>query len=110
MTLDLLRQILCVVLALGALGHLYGTFAGYPVRSETFVWSLSGTVLALTVAALNWLAPGTTPALTALAGLSALAWGVIALLFGRAIGNVADPRALIHAAWGLGLGLLWLLG
>ena len=96
---------LCALLALGGLGHLIGTFAGYAPGTEVFAWSLSGSAFAFTLVFLNVLRirrPGDR-VLALGAAVSTLVWAVIALLFGQAIGAVADPRVLMHVAAALGL-------
>jgi len=91
-----LRYIMCAVLALGALGHLYGTFDGYPLGSEVFVWSLSATAFTLAVVTFNILARSGDRTLLTAAMISAFAWGCLAILFGSAIDNVMDPRVIAH--------------
>lgn len=86
------------LMVLAAMGHLLGTFKYTEVGSGLFVWSLSGVLAALLLAALNFLRqsrPGDKPvAATALAGN--LAWVGIVVLFGLSIRNLADPRVLMH--------------
>ena len=87
------------LLVIGAALHAYGSIIGYQSDPETLLWSLSGSLAALLLASLNLLRvvrPGDrTLAWLCLAGN--LAWIAIALGFGVVIGNVFDPRALIHA-------------
>jgi hypothetical protein len=61
--------------------------------------ALCGSLAALLVAALNLLRTG-RPADRALAWVScvgSLAWMSAALAFGVVVGNILDPRAMIHA-------------
>ncbi|MEP9371792.1 hypothetical protein [Mesorhizobium sp. KR1-2] len=88
-----------VLLLIGAILHSYGTFIGYPLGSEVFVWSLAGSLAAGLIAVLNILRsrrPGDR-ALAWICLVSSLCWAGVALAFGRAIGNVVDPRVLWHA-------------
>jgi hypothetical protein len=99
---------LCALLALGGAGHLAGTFAGYEPGTETFAWSLSASAFVFTLVALHLLRlgrPGDWP-LALTASVATLAWAAVALMFGRAIGDVLDPRVLIHVAVSLLLAAL----
>jgi hypothetical protein len=87
------------LLVIGALLHAGGTWAGYRQSPELLVWSWSGSVAALLVAAVNLLRVN-RPGDRALAWVSlfgSVAWVAVALGFGAAIGHVADPRVVIHA-------------
>jgi hypothetical protein len=94
-TLDLVFGWLLVI---GGVLHAIGSWAGYMTAPETLLWALAGSIAALLVAALNLLRVGRPDdrplALVSLAG--AIAWMAVALGFGAVIGNVLDPRALIH--------------
>lgn len=94
-----------VLLALGALGHTAGTFMTLDIGSGIFVWSLSGVLACGLVIALNVLSiqRPEDSALRYLAGAGALGWIVIVVLFGLSIGNVADPRVLMHLIAAAGL-------
>jgi hypothetical protein len=87
------------LLVLGAALHALGSVTGYGTQPELLVWSLSGTLAALLLAVLNLMRAGRptdrTLALVCLVG--SIAWVAVALGFGAAIGDVLDPRALIHA-------------
>lgn len=109
--MTLLRYVMCAALVLGMLGHLYGTFAFYTPGTDTFVWSLSGGALVACVIAMNIFAVSGSRAQVAAAGLAALAWAGLALAFGSAIGNPADPRVIAHVVPSLVLAGLdaWLL-
>lgn len=87
------------LLGVGALGHLFGTFTGYAPGTEVFVWSLTAVFYVFAVIFLQalrivrkndrWITIGATTA-TAV-------WAVLALAFGGSVGNVWDPRAVMHA-------------
>jgi Na+/proline symporter len=97
MKMNIIRYIMCALLVLGALGHLYGTFDSYPVGSEVFVWSLSATAFTLAVVTFNLLARSGDRAFLAAGMVSAAVWAALALGFGSAVGNIFDPRAIMHA-------------
>lgn len=95
----------CGLMAFATAGHLYGTFVLTTVGSGLFVWSLAGVLAAALIAALNVLrasrqddAPLAWIALT-----GSLCWVAIAVLFGLSIGNVFDPRVLVHVVAAAGL-------
>ena len=92
-------QVLGWLLVAGAVLHAGGSWAGYRQSPELLVWALSGSLAAILVAALNLLRINRprdrTLALVSVA--ASAAWVVVALAFGAAIGNVFDPRAVIHA-------------
>jgi hypothetical protein len=93
------------LLVVGGLLHAGGSWSGYKGAPETLVWALSGSLAALLLAALNLLRVG-RPEDRVLAWVCAggsIAWVAVALCFGAAIGNVLDPRALIHAVNAAGL-------
>jgi len=93
------------LLAFGVLGHLFGTFTLTDVGSPLFVWSLSGVLAAGMIVALNVLRhirPG-DQVIARIALVGSVCWIGIAILFGTSIGNVLDPRALLHAIAGAGL-------
>src|SRR5260370_18864659 len=96
--LRVLDRVFGVLLLLGAAGHAMGSLTLLPAGSEIQVWSLSGVTCAALLASLNIVRSGRrndrTLAWLALAG--ALAWCAIAVLFGRAIGNVLDFRVVWH--------------
>jgi len=95
-----LELALCALLALAGLGHAAGTFAGYPIGSETFVWSLSTTAFVFTIVFLHWLRIRRPQDGQVAAGaiVTTAVWIGLALMFGASIGAVGDPRVLIHVA------------
>ena len=110
--MKLLDRLLTFVLALGALGHTIGTFVLVEIGSPLFVWSLSGALAVWMLVALHALRSRRPEdrAVAGIATLGSVAWAVVALLFGASIGNVADPRALVHAVAALGLAVLGAIG
>lgn len=97
--MERLEWLLVGLLAIGAVGHLFGTFTGYAPGTEVFVWSLTAVFYVFTVVFLQvlrivrkndrWITLG--------ASAATAAWVVLALAFGLAVGNLWDPRALMHA-------------
>jgi hypothetical protein len=87
------------LLVLGALLHAFGSWTGYRSSPELLVWALSGSLAALLVATLNIFRVGrpTDRSIAVASFLGSIAWGAVAVGFGFAIGNVRDPRAMIHA-------------
>jgi hypothetical protein len=91
------------LLLIGACLHGIGALRAYPPGSDTLVWSLSGSLAAGLLAVLN-LVRADRPADHVLAWITlvgSLCWVAIAVAFGAAIANVADPRVLWHAIAGL---------
>jgi hypothetical protein len=87
------------LLVVGGLMHGGGSWVAYHGEPRVLVWAWSGSLAALLLAALNLLRvgrPADRPlALVCLFG--SLAWIAVALGFGYTIGNLLDPRAVIHA-------------
>ena len=101
----ILDRTFCVLLAIAAVGHLFGTLTLYEIGSPIFVWSLSGVLAASMLVALNFLR-SSRPADKSLAWITligCLCWVGIAILFGLSIKNVFDPRSLLHALAAAGL-------
>jgi hypothetical protein len=87
------------LLVVGGLLHAGGSWRSFHNHPSQLLWALSGSLAALLVAALNLLRVG-RPADRGLALVSffaSLAWLAVAVGFGVVIGNLADPRAVIHA-------------
>jgi hypothetical protein len=63
------------------------------------VWAVSASALAVLLASINLLRTSRTGdrALAWICLIGCLAWIVLALAFNLSIGNVFDPRGLIHA-------------
>lgn len=104
-SLRIAERVLLVLLALGALGHTIGTFALLELGTPLFVWSLAGALAVWLLVALHGLrtARPADRSVALVAVVGSLAWAIVALLFGASIGDVADPRALMHAVSALGL-------
>ncbi|SMD20065.1 hypothetical protein [Rhizobium sp. RU36D] len=91
------------VLFIGALLHVYGSFATLPSGSPELVWSIgsSGFAILLSVLAALRARRRTDRALSAIVGVGCIGWVALVLTFGMAIGNPADPRVLYHVVVGL---------
>lgn len=104
--MKLVDRIFGWLLVISAGLHGIGSYTSYPRLSELQVWSFSGVLAALLLAALHLMRVGRpgdrTLALVALAG--SIAWVAIVLGFGHAIGNLLDPRSLIHRTLAFVLG------
>ena len=87
------------LLVVGGLLHAVGSWYGLHNNPPQLVWALSGSLAALLVAALNLLRVGrsTDRPLAWTSFAASLAWVVVAIGFGVAIGHPADPRAVFHA-------------
>ena len=97
--MKLLDRVFGWLLVVGALLHALGSWMAYRNAPSELLWALSGSLAALLLAALNLLRAG-RPQDRPLAWVSlggCLAWIVVAVSFGRVVGNVLDPRAVIHA-------------
>jgi len=98
-TVKVLDRVLGWLLVVGGLLHALGSWTAYRNAPPELLWALSGSLAALLLAALNLLRAG-RPQDRPLAWVSlggCLAWIVVSVSFGRVIGNVLDPRAVIHA-------------
>lgn len=101
----MLDRALAVLMLLGAAGHTFGSLQVYHDQPQARFWALNGTLVILFVAAINLLRsirPG-DHALAWLAVVCSAVYVVVAIGFGRLIGNVADPRAIGFALVALGL-------
>lgn len=91
-------QAFAVFLLIGAAGHTAGTFLLVPSMSDLWVWSLGAALAAMLLGALNLMRAArprdTTLALVTTSGTAL--WALIALLFGKSIENVWDPRVVMH--------------
>lgn len=96
--MNVIDRIFGWLLVVGALLHAGGSWAGYRNSPETLVWAWSGSLAALLIAALNLLRVGRCQdrGIAWVSLVSSLAWVAVALAFGLSIGNILDPRALIH--------------
>jgi hypothetical protein len=91
-------RIFAGILVLGGLLHGFGSLRMYANQPMTMLWSLCATVLAILIAAINLLRAA-RPSDRPLAWISfagSLAWAVAAFAAGVLIGNIFDPRPLMH--------------
>ena len=103
-----LDWLFCLLLALAASGHLFGTLTLYEHGTSLFVWSLAGVLCAALLVALNVLRIGrpNDRSLIWVCLVGCLCWVMIAVMFGQSVGNVLDPRVLLHALAAAGLAAL----
>lgn len=101
----LIDRIFGWILAVGAVLHSIGSYLGYKHEPMTLLWALCASLAALLVAAINLLRAGrpTDRPVAWIALVGSLAWAVAAFTFGALIGNLFDPRALIHGIAALAL-------
>lgn len=93
-----LDQLFGALLILGSCGHTAGTLMWLPAMSGMWIWSLGAALAGLVLGALN-LVRAVRPAdktIALIAVVGTALWALIALAFGRSIGNIFDPRPLIH--------------
>jgi hypothetical protein len=103
--LPLADRIVAGLLLLFSLMHAAGSVAAYPFLSSELVWAISASVLGVLLAALNFLRAGrrSDVPLAWICFAGCAAWAVLALSFGVSIGNLLDPRPLLHAVVALAL-------
>jgi hypothetical protein len=96
---------LSLLLILGGVGHTFGVIDFYKNKPDTLIWSLTDSVLIFLLAAINLLRSGRPfdRPLAVIATCGSIANLVIALEFGRLIGNMTDFRVLLFAIISLGL-------
>ena len=87
------------LLVLGACGHTGGTLLWLPRMSDIWIWSLGSALAAMVLGALNLLRASREDdrALAWITTLGTACWGLVAVAFGVSIGNMLDPRPLMHA-------------
>ncbi len=91
-------RIFSLILIIGGLLHGMGSFVMYKDSHMTLLWSLCATVLTLLIAAINLLRvqrPLDRP-LAWICFAGSLSWAVAAFTAGVLIGNIFDPRPLMH--------------
>ncbi len=95
----LFDRIFIGLLALGTLGHLVGTFKRAELGSDLFAWSMSGVLASGLLVALNILRHRREKdkAVAAISLVGGICWIGVVMLFGQSVGNLADPRVLMHA-------------
>ena len=96
------------LLVFGGVMHAWGSWTSYRDDPTTLVWALSGSVAAILLASINLLrvARPNDQELATISLIGCVAWMCVALGFGKTIGNVADPRAVIHAVNALVLAVM----
>ena len=91
------------LLVLASCLHAAGTVMWTPFMSGLFVWSLGASLAAAVLGALNLVRAGrphdTTVAAIAAAGTAG--WVLVALGFGKSIGNLWDPRVVSNVVIGM---------
>lgn len=93
------ERIFIGIMMLAAVGHMIGTFTRTEIGSGLFVWSLSGVLACSLLVALNIIRharSGDKP-IAILSTTGNMLWFVVVILFGMSIGNIYDPRVMIHA-------------
>ncbi len=104
-------RIFGVLLVLASLGHTFGTLTLLPAWGGMWVWSLGAALAGLLLGALNIVRAGrpgdTTIAILTTAGT--LCWTLVALAFGKSIGNLLDPRVMGHVVFSSALVIFGLL-
>ena len=100
-----LDRFFSALLALGAAGHTAGTLAFYQWPSEIFVWSLGASLAGFMLAAINLLRVNrpTDRALAWICVAGSVSWLAIVIAFGVVIGQLLDPRVLMHGVAAAGL-------
>jgi len=89
---------IAVLLVVACLLHTYGSLVYYRNVPITLVWSLSGSLAGLLVAAVNFLRvgrPGDHP-LAWISLVGSLGWFAVAFAIGKVTGHVLDFRPLTH--------------
>lgn len=96
--MKLLDRIFSCLLALGAIGHGFGTYAAYRGNSMGLLWALSASFAVLLLAAVNLLRTSRDGdrALASISFVGCLVWIGFVLCFAHLIGNFLDFRFLIH--------------
>ncbi|MGO9318647.1 MAG: hypothetical protein ACLPXT_09225 [Terracidiphilus sp.] len=96
--MKIIDRIFAGILILGGLLHGWGSFHLYRNEPMTMLWSICATLLTLLVAAVNLLRverPGDRP-LAWISFAGSLSWAMAAFAAGVLIGNVFDPRPMMH--------------
>jgi hypothetical protein len=96
--MKIVDRIFAWILILGGLLHGVGSYIGYKHQPMTMLWSLCATLLTLLIAAINLLRverPSDRP-LAWISFAGSLSWAVAAFSAGLLIGNIFDPRPLMH--------------
>ncbi len=99
-----------VLLLLGAAGHTFGTLQ-HLRGTDAFLWSLGSSLAAALLAVLNLVRAGRPPdrSLAVICAVGTLCWALLVVRFGVSIGNLLDPRVLMHLIASAGLVLFSVL-
>jgi hypothetical protein len=108
--IELITRAVAVLLLVGALLHAWGSLVAFKPKTPERAWSLGAAGLAVLLSVLGWVVAAREDAILAfiVAG-GCVFWAGTVVAFGRAIGNVADPRVLYHLAAGTALAVLVLV-
>ena len=100
-----------VLLLLGAAGHTVGTLQ-HLRGTDAFLWSLGSSLAAALLAVLNLARAGRAAdrPLAVVCAVGTLCWALLVVGFGVSIGNLLDPRVLMHLVASAGLVLFSMLG
>ena len=96
--MKIIDRVFAWILILAGLLHGIGSIHMYRNEPMTMLWSLCATLLTLLLAAINLLRverPGDRP-LAWIGFAGSLSWAVAAVAAGVLIGNVFDPRPMMH--------------
>ncbi|MBV8820753.1 MAG: hypothetical protein JO022_20500 [Acidobacteriaceae bacterium] len=96
--MKLVDRIFGYLLILGACGHTAGTLLWLKPMSDLFIWSLGASIAGALCGVLNVVRAGRPDdkTLAVITTVGTACWCLLALAFGLSIGNVLDPRALMH--------------
>jgi hypothetical protein len=96
--MKIIDRIFAGILIIGGLLHGYGSYRMYAHQPMTMLWSLCATLLTLLVASVNLLRvarPSDRP-LAWISFAGSLSWAIAAFTAGVLIGNIFDPRPMMH--------------
>ncbi|WP_224701957.1 hypothetical protein [Devosia aquimaris] len=104
--MEIVVRILSGLLLVGALLHAWGCLVAFKARTPERAWSLGSAGFAAMLSVLAWLLAGRDdPALAWVVAGGCALWLLTVSAFGRAIGNLADPRVLYHLVVTVALGV-----
>jgi putative Ca2+/H+ antiporter (TMEM165/GDT1 family) len=86
------------LLIIGSLGHTAGTIMWTQPMSQIFIWSLGSSLAAALLGTLNLVraARPNDQTIAVITTVGTACWALLAFAFGKSIGNLLDPRPLIH--------------
>ena len=96
--LKVIDRIFGWLLVVGSCGHTIGTLMWTQPMSGIFIWSLGSSLAAALLGALNIVRAGRPDdkTLATITAVGTACWALLAFGFGKSIGNVLDPRAMVH--------------